>query len=90
MHKKQEQNTFNINNSDMPYPVLINGSRIELIGNTKMFIEGKYMIIEYSSELVKFKLAKKNLLIIGQKLLLNNVESEGFIVTGNIVSIQFE
>lgn len=90
MGKRQEMNAVNINNSDMPYSVLLNGSRIEIIGNGKMFIEGKYKIIEYTSELVKLKLSKKNLVILGEKLQIGSVEREGFIIMGKILNIQFE
>lgn len=90
MSRKQEHNAININGLDMPYSVMLSGSRIELIGNDKMFIEGKYTIVEYTSELVKLKLAKKNLLILGQKLMLGSVESDGFFISGNILNIQFE
>lgn len=90
MNKKQRYNIDELNNSDIPYSVMFNGSRIEILGNSKMFVEGKYSIKEYNSESIKLKLSKMNLLIFGEKLMLGSVEQDGFLITGNILNIQFE
>lgn len=79
-----------LNKSDVPYNMLSKNSYIELFGNSKMSIEGRYSIQEYTEEFIKLKLGKSTLLVYGRSLGLHNVNSEGFAITGKISQIEFE
>ena len=88
--RKSNNGITDYNRSDIPYSIMFSGSHIEFFGNTRMIVEGKYLILEYSSQVVKVKLSKKILMISGDSLLLGNVDVESFVLTGNILSINFE
>lgn len=81
---------IDLSRSDVPYSVLYGGTHIEMFGNSKMTFEGKYTILEYSSEMLKIKLNKHTLNISGTELTLSNVESGAFLLTGNVSRIEFE
>lgn len=81
---------LNFNKSDIPYAMMSKNAYIELFGNSKMFVEGKYSILEYSEEFIKLKLGKNNMQVYGNSLMLHNVNAEGFIITGKISQIDFE
>ena len=91
--KKQSSNMdakIDLNKSDVPYSVLYGTTHIEMFGNRKISFEGKYTILEYSSELLKLKLNKQTLNISGTDLALSNVESGAFLLTGRVLSIEFD
>ena len=79
-----------LNKSDVPYNLLSKRPYIELFGNSKMSIEGRYSIQEYTEEFIKLKLGKSTLLVYGRSLGLHNVTFEGFAITGKISQIEFE
>ncbi len=81
---------ININNKDVPYPLLYGGSRIEIFGNKKIHFDGSYKIIEYTSEILKIKKGKTNITFTGNSLLIGNVEKNSFLLTGEILNISFE
>lgn len=81
---------IDLSRSDVPYSVLYGGTHIEMFGNTKMTFEGKYTILEYSAEMLKIKLNKHTLNILGTGLTLSNVESGAFLLTGSVSNIEFE
>lgn len=80
---------LNINRSDVPFPVLYGGVHIEMFGNRKMSLEGKYSIMEYTTEMLKVKLSKQTLTVMGAELSLCNVEKEAFLLTGKVSVIEF-
>jgi sporulation protein YqfC len=81
---------IDLNNSDVPYGMLFGGAHIEMFGNNKIVFEGRYTILEYTPELLKIKMYKRTLIVMGNQLTLSNVESGRFLLTGNVISIEFE
>ncbi|MEE0929080.1 MAG: YabP/YqfC family sporulation protein [Acutalibacteraceae bacterium] len=93
MNKKSNgnlpQDALSINKLDVPFPLIYGGSHIELFGNTKLSFEGKYRIIEYTTENLKLKISKQELNICGANLSLSNLQNGSFLLTGSILSIEF-
>lgn len=81
---------INLNQNDVPYPLLYGGSRIEIFGNKKIHFDGSYKIIEYSSSILKIKKGKFNVAFTGNMLKIGNVEKNSFLLTGEILNISFE
>ncbi len=79
-----------IKNSDVLYPVGGVNTHIELFSNGRLVFEGKYSIYEYFSDKISVKTGKKVFCISGTRLRLKNVSVEAFTVIGNINSIEFE
>lgn len=80
----------NLNRSDIPFSLLKSGYYIELLGNSKVLIEGKYTILEYKDDFLKLKAGRQPIEIFGKDLTLSNVRNDGCHVLGTISQIQFE
>ena len=92
-HKKKNgplDEKIDINRSDVLYSMLYGGSHIEMFGNNKMIFEGRYKILEYTEDILKIRLNKNNVNIIGTELSISNVENGSFMLTGIISDISFE
>lgn len=81
---------ININNNDVPYPLLCGGSIMEVFDNKKIHFDGNYKIVEYTSEILKIKKGKTNITFTGNTLKIGNVEKNSFLLTGEILNILFE
>ena len=81
---------ININNKDVPYPLLCGGSIMEVFDNKKIHFDGSYKIIEYTSETLKIKRGKANITFSGNSFRIGNVEKNSFLLTGEILNILFE
>lgn len=84
----QSDAKVNLEKSDIPFSIF-SSPHIEMFGNNKIQFEGKYSIMEYTTNFLKIKLSKYTLDIIGSELALNNVETGGFLLTGNVAEIKF-
>ena len=82
--------SIDLNKQDVPYQMFWSGSHIEILGNRKLDFEGKYKILEYSSNQLKIKRPKGIINIIGDNLTIGNVHKSAFTLTGNIENILFE
>ena len=81
---------INLNNKDVPYPLLCGGSIIEIFDNKKIHFDGNYKIIEYTRETLKIKKGKMNITFTGNSLKIGNVERNSFVLIGEILNISFE
>lgn len=68
----------------------IGPTRIEIIGNSKIIIEGCYGILEYSDEFIKVNMPKGFLQITGLKLEICVMQERSITVEGIIAAIEFE
>ena len=88
--KELFEDEINLNNAELPFASLSNNAHIELFGNTRMLIEGKYLITEYSEELIKIKLLKQSLLVFGSAIMLCSVEKSSLMISGKFSRFEFE
>lgn len=68
----------------------IGDSRIEIISDKRIFIEGCYGINEYTSECIKINMPKGSILIIGTDLEICLMKERGITIEGKILSLEFE
>ncbi len=68
----------------------IGDTRIEIIGDKRIFIEGCYGIHEYTQESIKINMPKGTLLIMGANLEICFMQERGITVEGKIISLEFE
>ncbi len=81
---------LNLNRADLPIASLFGSPHIELFGNHKMSLEGKYSILEYSEEDMKIKLSKQIVSVFGSGIMLSSLECGSFTITGKFSRIEFE
>lgn len=68
----------------------IGSTRIEMIDNKRMVIEGCYGINEYAAEYIKINLPKGTLTVFGIDLQLSLMREKNITLEGKISSIEFE
>ena len=68
----------------------IGDSRIEIISDKRIFIEGCYGIHEYTRECIKINMPKGSILIMGIELEICLMQERGITVEGKIISLEFE
>lgn len=69
---------------------LIGETRIEIISNKRISVEGCYGIQEYTQEVIKINMPKGTLLIMGTDLEICLMQERGITVEGKIISLEFE
>ncbi len=93
-NKKRKDENFeepiNLNNGDLSFSSLSSNARIELFGNLRMILEGKYSILEYSEELIKIKLTRQSMLVFGRNIIICNAENNALLISGVFSRIEFE
>lgn len=75
---------------EIPDDIVLDLPRITLLGNMQLLIENHKGIIEYTSELVRIRLNRKELIISGIGLSLGNLQAEELIVEGEITGLSFD
>lgn len=75
---------------EIPDDIVLDLPRITLLGNMQMLIENHKGIIEYTGELVRIRLNRKELIISGIGLSLGNLQAEELIIEGEITGLNFE
>lgn len=74
----------------IPQDVIAGMPMIDLIGNHRIRVCNYHSITEYSTESIRLCLGKKNMLIYGNRLLIESLRKEEIIIVGNIMNISFE
>jgi len=74
---------------DIPKDVMLDLPKISIIGDIQLYIENHRGIIEYSSSLVRISTTLGQLVIIGEGLVLRNIDVEEIYVDGTIKEISF-
>lgn len=75
---------------ELPKDIILDLPRITVLGNLEFRIENHKGIIEYSNEKIRIKIKNGIIKLIGANLLIKTIISEEIIVTGNILSIDFD
>jgi sporulation protein YqfC len=91
MAKQDSRQDLVLNSSsDIPFSAMGNNLHIEMFGSKRLSIDGIFTIAEYTEENVKLKFKKGFLEIFGVNLTINNVNDENLLITGKIISIEFD
>ena len=75
---------------DIPFSAMVNNLHIEMFSNKRLSLDGDFTIVEYTEENIKLKCRKGYLEIFGSSLIINNVTDENLLITGKIVSVEFD
>lgn len=75
--------------SDLIYNALLSETHIEILGNSKLEIDGCEGVYEYSSEYLKLRLKEGALLICGSDFDILTFENKTMTMRGKIKSIEF-
>lgn len=83
-------NNVDLRQADVPFATLSGGAHIEIFGNSRLVLEGKYLITEFTENLIKIKSGKRYITITGQRISLSNLSGDGFLLSGKFSKIEFE
>lgn len=75
---------------ELPQDIVMDQSRLTIIGNYKLLIENHKGIIEYTAERIRIKIGKDELLIGGSGLALSTIQVDQILVEGTLSVIRFE
>ncbi len=65
-------------------------TRIEIVNNKTIIVEGCYGISEFGEEMIKVNMPKGTLTILGNNLEICLMEERGVTASGKILSLEFE
>ena len=86
-HKKVK---WNLTATDKPQnPNFLSSSRIELIGNNILTLEGCHGVIEYTDTYIKLKLSKGSIILCGNRFDITLFENKLISIKGNFSSVEF-
>ncbi len=75
---------------ELPKDVILDLSRLTIIGNKQLYLENHKGIIEYGEERIKIKTSNGVLIIKGKNFTIRNLYAEELYVEGEISSIEIE
>ena len=75
---------------DIPQNVLSAMPAIDLMGNKEAIVEGCKGVLEYEEDIVRLNLGDMILKFTGRDLVLKCMTSEGVVVNGYILSVEFQ
>ncbi len=75
---------------DIPSELVTNCSRMVLMGNNEFMIENYDGIIEYEVNRIRVGTASGEITIMGNELLISELDNEELLVSGHIKSIELE
>lgn len=74
---------------DLPQDVIFDLPRITLIGNMQLYIENHRGVLHFSSELLRLRLSKGTLEIIGKNLVIRAILTEEVFIEGIVDEIKY-
>ena len=77
-------------NLSIPKDVIAGQPMIHMTGNHSIRVCNYRSVAEYTTECIRLSLGKKNMVILGNKLLIESLRKEEIIIVGNISNISFE
>lgn len=77
------------NITDFPIDYYTGEPHLELYGNSECVVDGLKSIIEYKKDKIKLNIGKKEVTFLGEDLQINELSTEGAIVKGFIMSVEF-
>ncbi len=75
---------------EIPQDIVLDLPRMTMLGNKQLLIENHKGIIEYTPSLVRIKLNQGELIIIGENLMLANLQMEQILVEGIVGEIKYD
>ncbi|NLG86210.1 MAG: sporulation protein YqfC [Firmicutes bacterium] len=73
---------------EIPQDIVLDLSRITLVGNIEVTLENHRGIIEYSSDRLRLALPQGELIISGEELILVSLAQEEIVIRGRIKSLE--
>ncbi|WP_026485606.1 sporulation protein YqfC [Caldanaerobius polysaccharolyticus] len=74
---------------DYPRDVMLDLPKVTMIGNVELIIDNHKGIIEYKSDLIRLNSKCGVIKLVGDDLVIKEIQPEEMYVTGNIKSIEF-
>lgn len=75
---------------ELPQEVVSNTTKITLIDNKNILIEGYKQIIDYYDDYIKIKANNMDILIDGKKLDIKEITDFDLVIEGNIYSVNYQ
>ncbi|NLC11386.1 MAG: sporulation protein YqfC [Firmicutes bacterium] len=73
---------------ELPHELLLNLSKLTLVGNTQLLVENHRGIIEYTQEKIRISAHPGEIIIKGQNLTIKNLHREELFVEGEINALE--
>lgn len=90
IEKNSKKSKWNLSASDKPQsPNFLSTSRIEMIGNNILTLEGCHGVIEYTDAYIKLRLSKGYLILCGNMLDITIFENKLISIKGSFSSVEF-
>lgn len=93
IHKKDSLNQAKDRFSrflELPQEVVSKATKLTIIQNTSILIEGYKQIIDYYDDYIKIKLNSMDVLIDGKALDIKEITDSDLVIEGNIYSINYQ
>lgn len=75
---------------ELPQEVVSNTTKITLIDNKNILIEGYKQIIDYYDDYIKIKANNMDILIDGKRLDIKEITDDDLVIEGNIYSVNYQ
>ncbi|SMC93930.1 sporulation protein YqfC [Sporomusa malonica] len=75
---------------EIPQDIVLDMPRITMLGNKQLLVENHRGIIEYTPSLVRIKLNQGELCILGEDLMLGNLQAEQILVEGVVQEVKYD
>lgn len=75
---------------DLPDIARQNTAHLEMAGNREAIVDGCKGILRYDTGIISLNVGKGSITFRGDQLCMNNMKYEQAVITGTIVSIEFE
>lgn len=90
IEKNNKKNRWNLRTNDKPQsPNFLSASRIEMIGNNILTLEGCHGVVEYTDTYIKLKLSKGYLILCGNEFHITLFENKLISVKGSFSCVEF-
>lgn len=74
---------------EIPQEIVGDASRLSVVENKMVFLEGKNKIEDYYSHFIKIKTSKHTIIIDGKNMELKGMEDRELVIEGDILNISF-
>lgn len=74
---------------EIPQELVGDGTRISIVENKMVFLEGKNKIEDYYSHFIKIKTGRQTIIIDGKNMEIKGMEESELVIEGDILTISF-
>ena len=74
---------------ELPKEVMLNLPKINIVGNNQMDVQNHRGIIEYTNQRIRINATIGIIRILGNNMVIKNIEKNEIIITGCFISIEF-